>query len=126
MEIYLDEVKNSPDRNYFDKNYKILEVLGSGSYGKVLKCIELQTEEVVAIKIIDTINYTNKYLNKIRIEYKILQTLSHPNIIQFRKFFECNDKFHFVMDFVKGGSLNKLIQKKQKNSKIIIIFYQLI
>ena len=119
MEIYFDELNSRPPNNFFEKNYKILKFLGSGSYGKVVKCLEIGTNQIVAVKIIDTSKYTNKYLNKIRSEYKILETINHPNIVQFRKFFECNDKYHIIMNFLEGGNLNKhIIDKQNTNCKL--------
>ena len=122
MEIYLNEVSDLPAFNYFEKNYKVIENIGNGSYGKVLKCLELQSHTIVAVKIIDTSKFSNKKLNIIKTEYEILETLHHPNIVKFRNFFECNEKYYIIMNFIQSGSLNKLIfDRKESKSNLISI-----
>uniref|UniRef100_A0A4W6CU20 Protein kinase domain-containing protein n=1 Tax=Lates calcarifer TaxID=8187 RepID=A0A4W6CU20_LATCA len=36
------------------KNYRVLDDLGEGSFGKVTKCVNIQTKQVVAIKTLKT------------------------------------------------------------------------
>jgi len=120
MEIYFDEANESTAYNYFEENYKVMENIGNGSYGNVVKCLELQSNTIVEVKIIDTSNFSNKKLNTIKTEYEILETLHHPNIVKFRNFFECNEKYYIVMNFIQSGSLNKLIfDRKESKSNLI-------
>lgn len=40
-----------PSKDQLPKNYELLEVLGAGAFGEVLKCIKRDTNEIVAVKV---------------------------------------------------------------------------
>lgn len=50
--------------------YVILDVLGSGTFGQVVKCRNTKTEEVVAIKVVKN---NQAYRNQSMMEVAILQ-----------------------------------------------------
>ena len=58
MEISFDEIKRTPFEE-IGSQFHFLENISSGSFGSVVRAIDLNTEEIVAIKII------NKLSNKI-------------------------------------------------------------
>jgi len=49
-------LKSQPLVNTISDNYKILIVLGVGSFGQVLKCLKLDTAETVAVKVLRNSN----------------------------------------------------------------------
>ena len=61
--------------------YKITKQLGDGTYGSVLKAVNRQSGEVVAIKKMKKKFYTWEECMQLR-EVKSLKKLSHPNIIK--------------------------------------------
>lgn len=67
-----------------DKNYKILEKLGKGAYGQVVKAKDLQEKEEelqdCAIKKIDDIFEHVLYAKRSLRELKILRLLEHENV----------------------------------------------
>jgi len=121
MELYQNEIQKEIVFNPFEVCYKQLEVIGSGSFGKVVKCIELETNEKVAVKIIDISKYSVKYIEKIKSEINILEQLKHPNIIEFRKFIETSDNLYYIMNYIKNGTLTQLIESRLANRIIYII-----
>ena len=56
MEISLDEINSSPSNNIFKNNYIILETIGKGSFGTVLKAKEIASGNIVAVKKINLNN----------------------------------------------------------------------
>jgi serine/threonine protein kinase len=38
------------------QNYKIISLIGNGSFGKVFKATELDTQNVVALKVLNKVN----------------------------------------------------------------------
>ena len=52
--------------------YKIICKLGDGTFGRALKCIDTQTNEIVAVKVIRAVK---RYTESARIEVDILQDL---------------------------------------------------
>ncbi|XP_073060962.1 mitogen-activated protein kinase 15-like [Primulina eburnea] len=65
--------------------YKILEIVGKGSYGVVCAAIDTHTGEKVAIKKIT--NIFEHYSDAIRIlrEIKLLRLLRHPDIVEIKR-----------------------------------------
>lgn len=48
--------KSQPLVNTISDNYEILNVLGVGTFGQVLKCLKLDTAEIVAVKVLKNSN----------------------------------------------------------------------
>lgn len=70
---------------YGDANrYKILEVVGKGSYGVVCSAIDTHTKEKVAIKKIHDIFEHISDAARILREIKLLRLLRHPDIVEIK------------------------------------------
>lgn len=54
--------------------YLILDVLGQGTFGQVVKCQNLKTQEVVAVKVIKN---KTAYFNQSMMEVSVLDLVSH-------------------------------------------------
>jgi serine/threonine protein kinase len=95
-------------------NYRILEVIGKGSMGKVFKGIDLMLEREVAIKLIHP-EYARRpdLVERFRKEAKILALLNHPNIVMIYTFFRQGDDFFMVMEFVYGETLSKISAREK-------------
>ncbi|CAA9990375.1 calcium-dependent protein kinase, putative [Plasmodium knowlesi strain H] len=88
--------------------YKFGKVLGCGSFGVVRECINRQTKEVYAVKIIKKKRKHTKNLNfekMVKNEIKYLSVMSHENIIKFKDFFEDKHKFYIILEKCEGGEL---------------------
>ncbi|KAK6154250.1 hypothetical protein DH2020_008498 [Rehmannia glutinosa] len=71
---------------YGDANrYKILEIIGKGSYGVVCAAIDTHTGEKVAIKKITDIFEHNSDAIRILREIKLLRLLRHPDIVEIKR-----------------------------------------
>ncbi|KAM7249981.1 hypothetical protein ACFE04_021864 [Oxalis oulophora] len=64
--------------------YKILEVIGKGSYGVVCAAIDTHTGEKVAIKKIHDVFEHNSDAIRILREVKLLRLLRHPDIVEIK------------------------------------------
>lgn len=71
---------------YGDANrYKILEIIGKGSYGVVCAAIDTHTGEKVAIKkITDIFEHISDAIRILR-EIKLLRLLRHPDIVEIKR-----------------------------------------
>lgn len=81
--------KNAPEMGFFteygDANrYKVLEVIGKGSYGLVCSANDMQTGEKVAIKKIHNIFEHISDAARILREIKLLRLLRHPDIVEIK------------------------------------------
>ncbi|AAS51475.1 ACR249Cp [Eremothecium gossypii ATCC 10895] len=55
------------------RKYLILDILGQGTFGQVVKCQNMQTKEIVAVKVVKS---KTEYLNQSIMEAKILELLN--------------------------------------------------
>lgn len=92
------------------------KTIGEGGFGKA-KLVRTKTEKYINIrnrtlkmpsdlyimKIMDYDNWASE-------EAKMLQSLSHPNIVKYIDSFREGNKFHIIMEYAKGGDLEKSIQ----------------
>lgn len=92
--------------------YEVLFKLGQGAMGVVYKSIDSETKQEVAIKILseELINNeeaTGRFKREIR---QALQ-LEHPNIIRSLDSGVFQDRYFYVMEFVRGQTLKELLKK---------------
>jgi serine/threonine protein kinase len=63
------------------RKYRLLEIIGKGSYGLVASAIDLQTQQRVAIKkIINVFDHVSDSTRILR-EIKLLRLLKHPGLL---------------------------------------------
>eukprot|EP00835_Amoeboradix_gromovi_P006553 NODE_794_length_4196_cov_0.103246.p2 type:complete len:178 gc:universal NODE_794_length_4196_cov_0.103246:1928-2461(+) len=90
------------------EDFEVIEEIGAGQFGKVFKAEYLGT--VVAVKEcykIDGMDF-KKYLDR---EVTLLQTMRHPNIIQFLGVYESDGNTFIVTEFLSGGNLSSYIKE---------------
>jgi serine/threonine protein kinase len=63
-------------------DYDLMELVGSGSFGKVYKAREKDSGRTVAIKIIP-IDGTDEGLQELQREIRILESTHHPNVVEY-------------------------------------------
>jgi serine/threonine protein kinase len=112
MEVYLDEVP----RDDFEEYFRFVENIAAGAFGKVIRAVDLRTNEEVAVKMIDK-DAHSKRLNMIKQEINILQQLRHKNIVKFLNFREANTKLYIVMKLLSGGTIKNLIEQRKQTNK---------
>ena len=105
MEFSIEEF-SSPSKS-FKHNYKKLSLIGNGSFGKVYKAKEINTNNIVAVK---QISINNEYTLK---EINVLSNLSHQNIVKYYNYYEDNDKIYIIMEYLEGGTLKDFIEKEK-------------
>jgi len=87
-------------------DFTLIQVIGTGSYGKVLLVKKKSSGKFYAMKILK-----KKQLRKQRqvkntwTERKILEKISHPFIIKLNFAFQSDKKLFFVLDYCPGGEL---------------------
>ena len=93
-------MQSKSDKQNFVELFHFVRPLGKGAFGKVVEAIDLETGEAVAVKIINKQNCSEPQLIKLRREAEILSTLSHPNIVQFKKVTETDKHIYLVMELM--------------------------
>ena len=105
-------------------DFIIKEKLGEGAFGSVRLGINKQTNEKVAIKILEK-NKIKKYEDKLRIqrEIELLKKLRHPNIVRLYSIIETEKQFILITEYIKGQELFQYILLKKKLSEEEACYY---
>ena len=106
------------------KKYKVLTVLGNGSYGKVYKAMNIKTENLVAIKSIIKKKDNKIDENIIKNEINVLKKLNHPNIVKIYEFYDIKDNYYLITEFCKYGELYKYYKFHFSEKQLCVLFYQ--
>ena len=105
-------------------DFIIKEKLGEGTFGKVRLGINIQTEEKVAIKILDKKKIKkDKDKKRLEKEIKILESLRHPNIVHLYSDIQNNSYIYLIMEYIKGIELLKYISSNSKLTEEEACFY---
>ncbi|KRX01612.1 Protein kinase-like domain [Pseudocohnilembus persalinus] len=92
------------------------KIVGSGTYGQVVKGKKKGTKQVRAIKIIPKKAVKNH--ERFKREIDIMRELDHPNIIKLYETFEDTRNIYLVMEMCEGGELFDRILDKGNFSEL--------
>ncbi|KAI4461070.1 protein kinase related [Holotrichia oblita] len=92
--------------------YKVIGLLGEGSFGRVYKAKKNSDGHFVAFKVISKRGRLNKELKGLRRECEIQRFLHHPNIIQMLDSFETENELVVITEFA-DKELNAILGKEQ-------------
>lgn len=86
-----------------NSEYSLGLEIGSGTYGKVFICQNIQSQIVRAVKLInkDRVKDYETFTN----EFNILKDLDHPNIVNIIETFETEKVCYVVLEHCSGGEL---------------------
>lgn len=104
--------------------YAVIEFVGEGGHGIVLKALHKTLQQNVALKIIkaDRSDETNKRIERIQNEAKILAKLQHKNIVRVLQLGKCLDETPFlVCEFLEGITLAQYLKKSPQPSPRMIL-----
>eukprot|EP00959_Pyramimonas_sp_CCMP1952_P408850 8568138-Pyramimonas_sp.AAC.1 len=82
-------------------------------------CVRVfQTQELVAIKIVDARKFNSiSMIDRIQEEIRILESIKHKNIVNMLEVLFLNDRFYFVMEYCEGGCMTSLLTKGRLTGK---------
>ncbi len=102
-----------------DGRYELLSLLGTGGFGVVYKAKQLNTGQLVAIKIARSLDdhpgssSSSGVAARFEREMNVVAELSHPNIVQLMDKGQLPDKRLFaVLQLVHGVSLSELLKRE--------------
>jgi serine/threonine protein kinase len=115
-------------------NYNLGKTIGEGTFGKVKLGIHIQTQEKVAIKVLEKDRICDvSDIERVSREIHILKLIRHPDIIQLYEviliqIIETPRKLYLIMEYASGGELFEYIvkQKKIREKEACKFFQQLV
>jgi len=88
------------------QGYKILEVLGKGSFGKVFKVLRISDNKIYALKLIQKEQVKKKNLIKyVKNEIKIMQEFNNMHILKMYETFEDKNFLYLIVEYCNMGTL---------------------
>uniref|UniRef100_A0A0D9XW69 non-specific serine/threonine protein kinase n=1 Tax=Leersia perrieri TaxID=77586 RepID=A0A0D9XW69_9ORYZ len=97
------------------ERYELGRLLGKGTFGKVHYARNLESNQSVAIKMMDKQQALKVGLSEqIRREIRTMRLVAHKNIVQLHEVMATRNKIYFVMEYVKGGELFEKVEKRGK------------
>ena len=95
-------MQNIKERPEFEE-YSKVKLLGEGSFGKAFLVRRVKDGNQCVMKMIDIHRMSDKEKREVVQEAKLLEALSHPNIVQFIEVFKTKKgKLCIIMDFADG------------------------
>jgi serine/threonine protein kinase len=86
--------------------FEVIEEIGRGGMGRVLKARDLELGRLVAIKLVEG-RVDPDFLARLKQEGHLIAILSHPNIVTIYELGQTEDSAFIVMEYVSGRSLER-------------------
>ena len=97
------------------ERYELGRLLGKGTFGKVHYGRNLESNQSVAIKMMDKDKVLKVGLSEqIKREITTMRLVAHKNIVHLHEVMATRNKIYIVMEYVKGGELFDKIDKSGK------------
>lgn len=122
--IFLESTTDSPRKRNTIKDFELFNVIGKGSYAKVVLARNIYTDKHYALKIIDKLfiqQESKEY--EVYIERYMLSNLNHPNIVKLYSTFQDARKLYFILEYCPNRDLSDLVRKEGKLGLEITKFY---
>jgi hypothetical protein len=105
-------------------SFKVLRVIGKGSFGKVFLVREKTSSQIFAMKVLRKGNIIKRnQVEHTRTERSVLGYVRHPFIVGLKMAFQTRDKLFFVLDYCAGGELFFHLGKLGKFPEVRARFY---
>jgi len=91
--------------------YVLKSKLGVGGRGAVFGAMDLELDELVAIKVIHPTGVTEQSVAQFRQELKLARKLTHPNIIRLHDLGEAEGLHFITMEYLDGRDLDAVLQE---------------
>jgi serine/threonine protein kinase len=86
--------------------YELYRTLGEGSFGKVKYAVNKETNEAVAVKILDKDKIQKQNMGaQIKKEISIMRMIKHDNVVCVKDVFATTSNIFIVLELVEGGEL---------------------
>ena len=116
--------KHKTVKNVTLNDFKIIKVIGRGTFGKVCLVQYKETKEYFAMKSMKkNILLEKDTVQSTLLEKKILENLNYQFLIGMVFCFQTEERIYFVMPFIRGGELFQHLHKSQYFSEETTKFY---
>ncbi|KAM3575000.1 hypothetical protein VYU27_003022, partial [Nannochloropsis oceanica] len=104
--------------------YDIGRTLGEGSFGKVKYAVNLETNEAVAIKVLDKAKIVQLNMGRqVKKEISIMKLIRHSSVVSLVEVLVSKTKIFIVLELVTGGELFEAIARHGRFTEAKARFY---
>ena len=97
------------------EDFKLIKIVGKGTFGKVFQCLHISTGKIYAMKSIrKDVVLENDSMQSLALEKEILYEIDHPFIVSMDYVFQNQFRIFFLMDFIEGGELFRHLVKVKR------------
>ncbi|EKF31351.1 protein kinase, putative,serine/threonine-protein kinase Nek1, putative [Trypanosoma cruzi marinkellei] len=105
------------------EKYTKIRVLGKGSFGSAILIKRRSDNALLVIKEVFLGKMSKKEREEARHECRVLQQLSHPNIVRYVEHFENRNNLYIVMEYCDGGDLHAKVKLGPMKESTILYYY---
>lgn len=104
---------------FFYGRYKVLYMIGAGTFARVFRAVHVDTGRVVAVKVLrrrhrEEVSQVEQFLREGRMGLE----LRHPNIVTIYEIVNDSRTPYLVMEFVEGETLREILKIRKRFSPI--------
>jgi len=100
-------------RRALGDDYEMLELIGSGGFGRVYRVRDLHLERQVALKVLHpTWTQDPEVVERFRREAQLAARLNHPNIVNIYEIGGRSGLIWYTMELIDGPSLAQLVERE--------------
>jgi serine/threonine-protein kinase len=113
----VDRLARGDKTGFFYGDYKVVYLVGTGSFARVYRAVHIETGKVVAVKVLrkrfseDPVA-TEQFVR----EGEMGAKLRHPNIVPIYEVHSSRQGHYMVMDFIEGRNLREFVRVRKKLS----------
>ncbi len=117
--LQIDRILKGERLGFFYGKYKLLYLVGAGTFARVYRAVHIEKGDVAAVKVL-----RNRYLNDISQQEQFLREanmvmqLRHPNIVPVYEVGTERHRKYMVMEFVEGDNLREILKVRKKFTPI--------
>lgn len=111
----IERILRGDRADFFYGDYKVLYLVGTGTFARVYRAVHKETEEVRAVKVLrkrfaEDKECTERFCH----EGKMGATLRHPNIVPIYEVYSRGKTHFLVMEFTEGRNLREFIKIRKQ------------
>ena len=105
-------------------DFELLNVVGRGSFGKVMQVKKKDTGKIYAMKVLKKkALVARRQVEHTKTERRVLEKINHPFIVSLRFAFQTEAKLYMVLDYFNGGELFFHLRNEHRFSEEKARFY---
>jgi serine/threonine protein kinase len=92
--------------------YEVIEEVGHGGMGTVYKARDRETDEIVALKVLNSnIASDHRIIDRFKTELRLARKVTHKNVCRIYDLNHAGNTTYISMEFVEGESLRRLLSR---------------